>query len=111
MVGEVLLLLSHVDIVTKVFIVWTLMSHLLNIHFTHFAMLEISNKYFVCYVKFHPDWWASWEYNQKLDEELIELAKQMKLEQTQEEIMRKTKEATTFGLDLKIEGTYIYYPS
>jgi len=51
----------------------------------------------------HLDWWTSWGIWEP-DEDLVELAKQMDLEQTREEIMKKTKEATTSRLDLKYEG-------
>jgi hypothetical protein len=33
----------------------------------------------VCNVRFHPEWWASWGF-QEVGEELMELAKQLNLE-------------------------------
>ncbi len=67
------------------------------------VMLKDSNKCCVCNVKLHPDWWTSWGIRE-LVEDPVELAKKMDLEQTWEEIMKKTKKAVTFGLDLKFEG-------
>jgi hypothetical protein len=69
------------------------------------VMLKESNKCCVCNVRLHLDWWTSWGF-QETNEELIELAKQMNLQQTQKEIMIKAKEAATSGLDLKLEGMF-----
>jgi hypothetical protein len=46
-----------------------------------------------------------------VDEELIELAKQMNLQQTQKDITMKVKEATTSELDLTCEGTCVKFLS
>jgi hypothetical protein len=43
-------------------------------------MLKDLNKCYVCNATFHLDWWTSWGFRE-LDEELIELANRMNLEQ------------------------------
>jgi hypothetical protein len=64
------------------------------------AMLKESNKCYICNVKLHPDWWTSWGFRE-LDDELLELAKEMNLNQARDDIMTKAKEATTYGLELE----------
>jgi len=64
------------------------------------AMLKESNKCCVCNVKLHLDSWTSWGF-WELDDKLLELAKEMNLDQVREDIMTKAKEVATYGLELK----------
>jgi hypothetical protein len=67
------------------------------------AMLKESNKCCVCNVKLHPNWWTSWGF-WELDDELLELTKEMNFDQVREDIMTKAKKATTYGLESKPKG-------
>jgi hypothetical protein len=63
-------------------------------------MLKEFNKCCVCNVKLYLDSWTSWGF-WELDDKLLELAKEMNLDQVREDIMTKAKEVATYGLELK----------
>ncbi len=58
------------------------------------VMLKHSNKCCICNVKFHPDQWTSWGFVE-FDEDLVELANQMKLAKARDDKMLKVKETIT----------------
>jgi hypothetical protein len=63
------------------------------------ATLKESNKCYVCNVKLHFNWWTSWGFRE-LDDKLLELAKEMNLNQAREDIMTKVKRSYNI-LELK----------
>jgi hypothetical protein len=72
-------------------------------------MLEHPNKCCLCKQKLHPKWWNSWGFWPQYDD-IKQLAKDLNLDSTKEDMFRKIKEATQIGLHFLqlTDGKFLY---